>query len=83
MSGARQEDDRRPSDESPPPTASFDGSAIGPGGQIGPFRIERELGRGHRGNSAVKLYYILLDCEGYYTYPIPVRNTWNADFPGL
>ena len=28
------------------PTRSFDSSAPGPGGQIGPFRIERELGRG-------------------------------------
>ncbi|MHC4587498.1 MAG: protein kinase domain-containing protein, partial [Planctomycetota bacterium] len=31
------------------PTRSFDGSTPGPGGQIGPFRIEHELGRGGAG----------------------------------
>ena len=32
-----------------PPTASFDSSVLGPGSQIGQFRIERELGRGAMG----------------------------------
>ena len=30
-------------------TRSFDGSGLGPGSQIGPFRIEQELGRGGAG----------------------------------
>ena len=70
MSDAEAKNDERPDKQEPGPTASFDSSVLGPGSQIGPFRIERELGRGRCGNSAMKLYYILLDCEGYYTYPI-------------
>ncbi len=70
MSDAEERNDKESNAKGAGPTRSFDGSVIGPGGQIGPFRMERELGRGHCGNSAMKLYYILLDCEGYYTYPI-------------
>ncbi|MHC4310693.1 MAG: serine/threonine-protein kinase, partial [Planctomycetota bacterium] len=40
------------------PTRSFDGSTPGPGGQIGPFRIERELGRG-----AVGVVYLAHDTK--------------------
>ena len=40
------------------PTRSFDSSAPGPGGQIGPFRIERELGRG-----AVGVVYLAHDTK--------------------
>jgi len=36
-------------EEELPPTASFDFEGRGPGGQIGQFRIERELGRGGAG----------------------------------
>ncbi|MHC4596403.1 MAG: serine/threonine-protein kinase, partial [Planctomycetota bacterium] len=44
MSDAEAKNDKRPGEEEDYPTASFNGSA--PGEQIGPFRIERELGRG-------------------------------------
>ena len=44
MSDAEERNDKRAGKEEDLPTASFSGSA--PGGQIGPFRIERELGRG-------------------------------------
>ena len=37
------------SDEELPPTVSFEASVVRPGGRIGPFRIERELGRGGAG----------------------------------
>ncbi len=46
MSGSEERNDKRPEGNGAGPTRSFDGSVIGPGGQIGPFRIERELGRG-------------------------------------
>ncbi len=39
----------QPDEEKLPPTASFTGSARGPGTQIGQFRVERELGRGGMG----------------------------------
>jgi hypothetical protein len=44
MSEAEEKNDKRGGKEGDLPTASFSGSV--PGGQIGPFRIERELGRG-------------------------------------
>jgi serine/threonine-protein kinase len=44
-----QKDNKRPNDERTGPTRSFDSSVTGPGSQIGPFRIERELGRGGAG----------------------------------
>ncbi len=46
MSGAEAKNDKRPDKKEPGPTAFFDSSVLGPGGQIGPFRIEREVGRG-------------------------------------
>ncbi len=49
MSDAKEKNGRRPGEDEVPPTASFSDSAPGPGGQIGPFRIERELGRGGAG----------------------------------
>ncbi|MHC4460743.1 MAG: protein kinase domain-containing protein [Planctomycetota bacterium] len=48
MSEAEEKNDKRPDDELPP-TASFGDSVVRPGGRIGPFRIERELGRGGAG----------------------------------
>ncbi|MHC4191672.1 MAG: protein kinase domain-containing protein [Planctomycetota bacterium] len=44
MSDAEAKNNKQPGEKEPSPTASFSGST--PGGQIGPFRIERELGRG-------------------------------------
>jgi serine/threonine protein kinase len=49
MSGAEERNDKRANSDGAGPTWSFDGSTVGPGGQIGPFRIERELGRGGAG----------------------------------
>ncbi|MHC4518282.1 MAG: protein kinase domain-containing protein, partial [Planctomycetota bacterium] len=49
MSEAKEQDDRRPNSGRAGPTESFDGLVIGPGGQIGPFRIKRELGHGGAG----------------------------------
>ena len=49
MSDAEEKKDKRRREEELPPTASFGDSEVRPGGQIGPFRIERELGRGGAG----------------------------------
>ncbi|MHC4542019.1 MAG: serine/threonine-protein kinase [Planctomycetota bacterium] len=58
MSQAKGQDNKRPDDQGPGPTRSFDGSVTGPGSQIGPFRIERELGRG-----AVGVVYLAHDTK--------------------
>ena len=58
MSKAKRQNNKRPKDQGPGPTRSFDGSTAGPGGQIGPFRIERELGRG-----AVGVVYLAHDTK--------------------
>ena len=49
MSEAEEKNNIRPKRKETGPTRSFDGSVIGPGSQIGSFRIERELGRGGAG----------------------------------
>jgi len=49
MSKAKEQNDGRPNSDEVGPTKSFDGTEVRPGGQIGPFRIERELGRGGAG----------------------------------
>jgi len=49
MSDPEQKNKNRPSKKQPPPTASLSDPVAGPGSQIGPFRIERELGRGGAG----------------------------------
>ena len=56
MSDAEEKNNERPGKKENRPTASFSGSA--PGGQIGPFRIERELGRG-----AVGVVYLAHDTK--------------------
>ncbi|MHC4807460.1 MAG: protein kinase domain-containing protein, partial [Planctomycetota bacterium] len=58
MSDADEINDKPAGKEEDIPTASFDGSVKGPGGQIGPFRIERELGRG-----AVGVVYLAHDTK--------------------
>jgi serine/threonine protein kinase len=58
MSAAKEQNDRRPEGNGAGPTRSFDSSVIRPGGQIGPFRIERELGRG-----AVGVVYLAHDTK--------------------
>jgi serine/threonine-protein kinase len=49
MSKAKEQNNGRPNGDDVGPTKSFDGTQVGPGGQIGPFRIEREIGRGGAG----------------------------------
>lgn len=49
MSEAKEQNDTRSNNDGVGRTKSSDGSAVGPGGQIGQFRIERELGRGGAG----------------------------------
>ncbi|MHC4500809.1 MAG: serine/threonine-protein kinase, partial [Planctomycetota bacterium] len=58
MSDSEAKDNKQPGDEEHLPTASFDGLAEGSGRQIGPFRIERELGRG-----AVGVVYLAHDTK--------------------
>jgi len=49
MSEAKEQDNKRPNGKGDDPTRSLDGSLAGPGSQIGPFRIEQEIGRGGAG----------------------------------
>ena len=49
MSKAKEQNDKQPKGKGVGPTRSFDGSVVGPGRQIGAFRIEQELGRGGAG----------------------------------
>ncbi|MHC4571282.1 MAG: serine/threonine-protein kinase [Planctomycetota bacterium] len=58
MSGAEGKGDKEPDEIGAGPTRSFDGSVKAPGGQLGPFRIERELGRG-----AVGVVYLAHDTK--------------------
>ena len=58
MSKARKQNDRQSDAKGEKPTRSFDSSVLGPGTQIGPFRIEQELGRG-----AVGIVYLAHDTK--------------------
>jgi Tol biopolymer transport system component len=49
MSAAEAKDDNEPDGELADPTRSCEGRLLGPGAQIGSFRIEQELGRGGAG----------------------------------
>jgi hypothetical protein len=44
MRDAEERNNKRPEDDAAGPTRSLDGSEALPGGQIGTFRIEHELG---------------------------------------
>ncbi len=49
MSEAKGQNNKRSNGKTAGSTGSFGSSVFGPGGQIGPFRIEQELGRGAMG----------------------------------
>jgi serine/threonine-protein kinase len=49
MGDTEERNNKRPKGKGAGPTRSFDSSVTGPGSQIGPFRIEQELGRGGAG----------------------------------
>ncbi len=58
MSEAKEQNNKRSNGKGAGPTRSFDGSVLGPGRQIGPFRIEQELGQG-----AVGIVYLAHDTK--------------------
>jgi len=58
MSETEHDNNKRPGDEELRPTASFSDLVLGPGSQIGRFRIEQELGRG-----AVGVVYLAHDTK--------------------
>ncbi|MHC4539597.1 MAG: protein kinase domain-containing protein [Planctomycetota bacterium] len=58
MGDTEERNDKRPKGKGAGPTRSFDSSVTGPGSQIGPFRIEQELGRG-----AVGVVYLAHDTK--------------------
>jgi len=39
MSEAEEKNDKQPQQEESIPTASFGGSSLGPGGQVGPYKL--------------------------------------------
>ncbi len=49
MSEAEEKNDKQPSEEEAVPTASLTGGAVGPGGQIGPYKLLSILGEGGYG----------------------------------
>ena len=49
MSETKEQNNKQPNGKGAGATRSFDGSVLGPGGRIGPFRIDQELGRGAAG----------------------------------
>lgn len=49
MSKAEERNNKGPREQEPPPAASFSSSPVGPGSQIGRFRIKQELSRGPMG----------------------------------
>ena len=63
MSSAEGKNNNGPDEIGGGPTRSFDGSVRGAGEEIGPFRIERELGRGavvvHRASGSIRSFDFL------------------------
>lgn len=53
MSEAEERNNKRAGEEESVPTASFSGSAIGPGGQIGPYKLLSILGEGGANNKRI------------------------------
>ncbi|MHC4309526.1 MAG: protein kinase domain-containing protein [Planctomycetota bacterium] len=58
MSEAKEQNNKRSNGKGAESTRSFNGSVLGPGGQIGPFRVEQELGRG-----AMSIVYLAHDTK--------------------
>ena len=63
MSNAKEKNGRQPGENEGLPTASFDGSAAGPGSRIWRFIVERELNRsvvvGHWINRSIRSFDFL------------------------
>jgi serine/threonine protein kinase len=58
MSEAKGRNNKPPDSKGSEPTRSFNSTVLGPGSQVGPFRIEQEIGRG-----AMRVIYLAHDTK--------------------